>query len=583
MARIEIIAEIANAHQGDPGQAARLAEVGFDGGADAVKFQIYFAEEFLVRAHPRFNHFRKQAFSEPVWQRLIAAAARRGPVYCDVFGPQALRVAAENGAAGFKIHSSDTGNIPLLDELAHAGRRVFLSAGGTSARELVRAIGILGAAGIRPVLLHGFQSYPTTVEDSALDRLDWLRETFGARCDVGYMDHVAGDDEFAYVLPVAAIGRGATVIEKHITLERAAKGVDYYSSLEPAEFRRFVAIVRRTETAFGQNPQAFAPAERSYRDTVKKHWVTTHALPAGHLLTANDLVMKRVPDAKAGAVEMDKLIGRTLVRDVVEEHPLTRADVRQIVWALPVARSASSRLPGKAMLDVAGLPALGHLFERLKRIPRIDNIVFCTTTEPDDDTLADLAAQFCIDCHRGPVLDVLARMLGAIKGKAVDVVLRVTGDDILIDRTYVERAVAHHLASNAEYTDLKALPSGTEVEVFDAELLRTLAAVSADSTGTEYLTFYVTRNADQFRITSAPVDERHAHSWRLTLDTPEDYAVIGKLLDAMRKRGKALDYALDDIVEFFTANPDILALNAQVRQRSQPPQVDTSLDWRRIV
>ncbi|MDA2915059.1 hypothetical protein MYX77_14095, partial [Acidobacteriia bacterium AH_259_A11_L15] len=93
------------------------------------------------------------------------------------------------------------------------------------------------------------------------------------------------------------------------------------------------------------------------------------------------------------------------------------------------------------------------------------------------------------------------------------------------------RALCHHLRVNAEYSDLKALPSGTEVEVFDVELLRDLWTVARDSGGTEYLTAYVVNHRDQFRTTSVPVDEHHSHRWRLTLDTPEDYEVICKLLE----------------------------------------------------
>ncbi len=579
---VEIIAEIANAHQGDPAQAAAIAEQAFDAGADAIKFHIYYADEFLVECHPRFEHFTNQSFGPEIWADLIPRAKQRGTVYCDVFGPRAVETAVLHGADGVKVHSSDTGNLPVLEAVAAAGCKVFLSAGGTSARELGAAVRIFTDAGRRPVILHGFQSYPTEVQDSDLNRLAWLRNTFGETCDFGYADHVAGDDPFAYTLPVMALPFDIKVIEKHVTLNRAAEGIDYYSSINVADLPAFIDVVRRAESGLGQGTGHFSASEQYYRDTVKKHFVAARALPKGHVLAADDLVMKRVPDVEGDAVEMAKLIGRALVADIPFEHRLCRADVANQVWALPVARSASSRLPGKALMDVAGMPALGHLFERLKRIPVIDRIVFCTTELDEDLVLADLAAEHGMDCYRGPVDNVLARMLGALEGSNADVVLRVTGDDILIDRDYVVAAVDHHLRSNAEYTDLKKLPSGTEVEVFDADLLRDIARLCADGEGTEYLTFYVVDNADQFRIAHAPVDARHAHDWRLTLDTPEDYEVVRRLLEGMRDQGRALDYSLDDIVTFFDAQPDVLELNAMVRQRQAPIDVDTSLDWGRV-
>jgi len=583
-ARVEVIAEIANAHQGDPAAAVQLARAAAAAGADAVKFQVYFADELLTPTHPRFAHFRQQAFGEDVWLRLLRDVRSLGArVYCDVFGLRALAIAAEAGADGYKVHSSDLGNEPLLAAVARTRLPILLAVGGSTIREIARAVRAVAAReGPRPVLLHGFQSYPTAVEDSTLSRLTWFAELFGDVCDVGYMDHVDADDPLAVCLPVLAIGLGARVIEKHVTLDRAAKGVDYYSSLNPGEFADFVRTIRRCETAFGREPARFVPAERTYRLQMKKHWVTRHPLTAGAVLGPDDVVMKRA-DSAADVPELDHLLGRTVAHELPANHVLSRADVHQRVWALVVARMQSSRLPAKAVVDVGGMPALAHLFQRIGQARRVDRIVLCTTRDAADDRLADLAKGSGIDVYRGEGEDVLARMLGAVAGQGVDVALRVTGDDILVDPEYVDRAIAHHLAVNAEYTDLKALPSGTEVEVFDVGLLQTLATLAFDSSGTEYLTAYVVDHRDQFRTTSAPVDEGHRRQWRLTLDTPEDLEVISRLLQAMAERGKALAYRLDDIVDYFTGHPDVLALNAAVRGRGTPPAVRTELLWQRLL
>lgn len=582
---VEIIAEIANAHQGDPAVAEELAIAALEAGADAVKFQVYLAEELLVRSHPRFVHFQRQAFSADIWQQLIARVQERGArVYCDVFGLKALEIASQAKVYGYKVHSSDLGNEPLLQAIARTRRPVLLAVGGSTVREIARAVSMVaGSAARPPVLMHGFQSYPTAVEDVCLSRLVWLGQIFGDRCEIGYMDHVDGDDPFAVTLPLLALAMGATVLEKHITLDRAARGVDYYSSFNPDEFARFIEAVRRAERAIGDSPEEFADSEREYRRQVKKHWVTARPLNAGHVLAPQDLVMKRVVDQAAETVELDKLVGRPLLQDCPdEEHPLMRADVPQTVWALVVARMRSTRLPGKALVDVGGMPALQHLFERLKQARSGNRIVLCTTEEPEDDALVNLAIHSGVHWYRGPTEDVLGRMLSALEGQAVDVVLRVTGDDILVDPDYVDRAVRHHLQVNAEYSDLKALPSGTEVEVFDVALLRDIWVAAKDSGGTEYLTTYIVNHRDQFRTTSVPVDEHHAHHWRLTLDMPEDYQVIRALLEAMRAQGKALTYRLDDIVDFFAEHPEVLTLNSQVWQRQAPPKVCTDLDWSRL-
>jgi len=582
--KVEIIAEIANAHQGDPDLALQIAHSALEAGADAVKFQIYSAEELMVRSHPRFEHFQEQSFSAEVWNQLIrSVAAFESQVYCDVFGPDALEIARQAGVYGFKVHSSDLGNTQLLQSLAQTRQQVLLGVGGSTAREIASAVKQLHSPlAPRPVLLHGFQSYPTAVEDCHLIRVKWLRQIFGEVCDIGYADHIDGDDPLATTFPMVAVGMGATVLEKHITLNREERGVDYYSSLNPNEFRRFVEAVRYAEQAIGELSEEFAASERTYRQQVKKHWVTIGPLTAGHLLASQDLGMKRLGDHKADVVELEKLVGRVLLEDCSKEYPVTRANVPQTVWAMVLARTRSTRLPGKATLEIGGMPTLQHLCERLKQAHSLDRIVLCTTEEPEDDSLVQLAEHSGVHWFRGPTEDVLGRMLGALEGEDVDLAVRVTGDDILVDPDYLDRAVSHHLRVNAEYSDLKALPSGTEVEVFDVALLRDLWLLARDSSGTEYLTTYIAYHRDQFRTTSVPVDGRHSHRWRLTLDTPEDFKVICKLLEAMQAQGKAQTYRLDDIVEFFSEHPEILALNSQVSQSQIAPKLCTELDWRRL-
>lgn len=582
---IEIIAEVANAHQGDPATALRIAWAGLDGGADAVKFQVYFADELLVRAHPRFDHFDKQSFAPDVWPGLIGGIKERGGrVICDVFGVRAVDVSENCGADGYKVHTSDLGNIPLLQAVRATGKPVYLSSGGSTARELATALGILGGTeevGARRVLMHGYQSFPTPIGDARLTRLAWLKTHFGHLCDIGYQDHVDGDNPFAFHLPLMALAMGATVIEKHMTLHRAAKGIDYYSSITPDEFSKFCAVVRQAETALVGDPLAFSETESNYRRGMKKFWVTAQAFPAGHVLKQEDIVAKRVaPDAgPPNTVEAAKLIGHALLQNTPEEHPLCRADLKQRVCAVVVARMASSRMPGKAMAEVNGQPTVLHLLERLKLAKTIDDIVLCTTTLSEDDPIVTLADRADVRHHRGPVEDVLGRMLGGLEGRGFDVIVRITGDDILVDPHYLDAAVHHHLSENAEHTEAHALPSGTEAEIFDADVLFQIHEHATDPGGTEYLTWYVTRNGDQFRKTTLPIPEHHSRDWRLTIDTPEDHDVVSRLLTAMAEKGKALSYTMDDIVDFFETHPELLVINANASKRSRAATVDTRLKW----
>jgi N,N'-diacetyllegionaminate synthase len=579
----EIIAEVANAHQGVPDNVLALVRHSAAAGADAVKFQVYFADELLAVTHPRYEHFRTLEFERSFWPHAVAAAHAAGlRAYCDVFGLRALEVATEAGADGYKVHASDLGNVPLLRRLESRSGKIFLSVGGASLREIAQALHVVDAARCRDVtLLHGIQTYPTPFAEAGLGRLTLLKNVFGSRCAIGYMDHTDGESPLAWSLPVLTMGMGAVVVEKHITERRADKGLDYYSSFEPEEFARFVKMVRECDAARGAPPEAFTPAEKQYRADVRKRWVAARPLQQGHYVAEADVQMKRAP-GEGHCPDLDQLIGKELLRKVDEEQTIGAADVRQRVVALVVARMTSARLAAKALIDVGGTPALAHLFSRLRLATCIDQVLLCTTDEQTDDILADAARSWGVTVYRGASEDVLQRMLGALEEYPADVALRVTGDDILVDPSYADAAIRYHLASGAEYTSSKALPGGTEVEVFNVEALRDLYRLSKDSSGTEYLTAYITDHRDQFRCAELPVQDGHARRYRLTLDNEADLTVIRQLLAHMASIGKPVDYSLDDIVAFMEANPALQQLNAILKPSRLPESVTTAAAWERL-
>lgn len=585
---IEIIAEIANAHQGNPETALALAQASAKANADAVKFQIYFAEEFLTKSHPRYEHFKRQAFSEDIWEFLIKEAKKNGiAVYADIFGLKAFEVALRNNVDGFKIHSSDLSNTRLLSRLVEANKKVFLATGGSTVREIKYAVDSVTLHG-KPeevILLHGFQAYPTNVEDSVLSRLQKLKVFFGDAAKIGYSDHVDAEDRFATILPLMAIPYGISCIEKHVTFARAQRGIDYYSSFEPDEFSKFVGDVRCAEKALGHFPLAFSQSERHYRDTVKKAWVAVRDLKKGELIDDNRIVMKRTAEG-VPSIPYWRIVDDQLAQPLNEESQLLDAHFTRKVLAVIVARMGSSRLKGKALLDINGKPALAHLFERVricKENGSVDTVAFCTTTDPSDDPLASIARTFEFKVYRGSRENVLSRMMLALKDNPeYPIVLRITGDDLLIDCEYLIKTVNHHLQTNADYTDAKSLPSGVEVEVFNAEVLSLISEFSKNPDGTEYLTNYIRNNQDQFSISSLPVVEKHTKKHRLTLDTEEDYRVIKLLLEHMKAIGKEYSYNLDDIMFFFEKNPEVIAINSTVMQKGLPVNIDTEIDWERF-
>lgn len=582
---IQVIAEIANSHQGDPDEAIKLIQQLVQTGVDSLKFQIYFADELLTTTHPRYDHFKRQSFSKEQWKKILTEAKKTGKeVYADIFGLEAFEVAVSNNIDGYKLHSSDLNNTQLLNKLAKQNKKVFLATGGSTVLEIQYAIDALlkESNKIEIILLHGFQDYPTKVEDSVLSRLKVLNKLFGDRVSIGYSDHVNGDDKFATITPLMSVAYGVKYIEKHVTMNRSAKGIDYYSSYEPNEIREFVDDLKLAQASIGFNALNFSNSEQHYRSTIKKSWVATKKIKKGQVITDKDLVMKRTPDFSAPPL-YERIIGKSVSQDIQMEESISATHLDHKVLAIIVARSNSSRLPNKATLKINEEATITHLFERVmiaKSKGYVDTIAFCTTTLDSDDSLVELAEKYSIEIYRGAVDDVLSRMILAIDdNNDHDIVLRITGDDILIDSEYLQKTVQCHLKNNAHYTDAKALPSGVEVEVFDSSILKLINEFSKDSNGSEYLTNYIQNNKDQFEIASLNVPAKHEKNYRLTLDTKEDYEVIAKLLKHLKFIGKQFNYNMDDIVDYFDDNPEVLKLNSKVSQRATPIEVDTEIDW----
>lgn len=579
--RVQIIAEIANAHQGNPDIAIEIAQKAIDSGADAIKFQMYTADDLLVSSHKRYQHFKDQSFSKNDWDYIFSSIDTTSTkVYLDIFGFESFSISQYFDVYGYKLHFSDLGNEPLLKRLAATGKEILIGSGGATIAEIGNAIKIIENIGNNKItLLHGFQAYPTKIEDTNLERLKYFKNCLGDKVSLGLSDHIEGDNLFSKVLPMMALPYGITKVEKHVTINRAAKGVDYYSSLDMPDFKDFINVFRESEKAIGC-PESYSDDELNYRKTVKKKWFCNKDLDRGDIIREQDLVMKR-DDTDLKSLDFNEIVNQKINSDIKKDTLFKKSFFKPKVLGIVVARSLSSRLPGKASIDIVNEPSLVHLFKRLtisKDKGLIDDIAFCTTNEKEDDALVEMLKTFPITIFRGETENVLKRMSLAFNYHSdAEIILRITGDDILIDPDYLKKSIDYHNDNNLDYTDSKLLPSGTEVEVINANVLKTILKHAEDLEGTEYLTNYIVENNSIFKTGSLPVKEKHSKNYRLTLDTEKDYQVISALINWCASKGKQYDYNLDDIVQFFEENKDYETMNISVKQKSIPKKFSTKL------
>lgn len=322
MKKTYIIAEAAQGFEGSPELVKRFITLAKHCGADAIKFQIFLVEELCTPGYQYYDLFKSLEIDPAVWKEMIAYAQSIGVDFmADVFGVQTLSWLKETSASGFKIHSTDVKNYELLGELKTVNQKIYLSCGGSNFEEIQKAISALGRKDL--VLLSGFQAEPNQYADVELDKLSWLRENTGF--ETGYADHIDANDSLVVPLPAMAVLKGATVIEKHLTIDRNhLKLEDYISALNPDEFIEMVSLIRKVEKfRFTGNEFTFSEREEDYRRRTKKVTVAVREIPAGKLITREDVALKRPAKRPDHPAEISDIIGKTASVNISLHTPIT--------------------------------------------------------------------------------------------------------------------------------------------------------------------------------------------------------------------------------------------------------------------
>ena len=329
-----VIAEIGVNHDGNPEKARRLIDAAVDAGADAVKFQVFRADELATDSAPTAGYqkqfagdsqqamLRKLELSDDEFRGLRDYAQSRGISFLATpFGLKDVDRVAALDCMAIKIASTDLTNSPLLRKAAYTKLPLLVSTGAATADEIIGTAARLQAWGVadRLALLHCVSSYPTPLAAINLRAIANLSARVGL--PVGFSDHTTSTAIGAW-----AVAAGACILEKHITLDRSDSGPDHATSLDAAQFAEYVAAVRQIDIALGSGEIGFRPVEEDVRRVARKSVVATRDLPAGTAITPEMLTIKR----PAGGIEpdsIDALIGRTLTTAVTADSPL---DWRQL-------------------------------------------------------------------------------------------------------------------------------------------------------------------------------------------------------------------------------------------------------------
>lgn len=326
-----IIAEAGVNHNGDMSLAKELIAAAADAGADLVKFQTFIAANIISRSAPKAEYqkgatdpqesqqemVRKLELTRDNHLELIAECQKQGVgFFSTAFDKDSIDLLEELGGSDIvKVPSGELTNLPYLRYLTRHGKRVLLSTGMADLGEIEAAINVVEQAGTsrdKITVLHCTTEYPTPMEDVNLRAMVSIGKAFGV--SVGYSDHTPGIE-----IPIAAVALGATVIEKHFTLDRNLPGPDHRASLEPNELKAMVQGIRNIEKALGDGIKRPSPSELKNKPIARKSLVAARPIKAGEAFTEDNLMAKR-PGTGISPMQWDDVIGRTAPRDFREDE-----------------------------------------------------------------------------------------------------------------------------------------------------------------------------------------------------------------------------------------------------------------------
>jgi N-acetylneuraminate synthase/N,N'-diacetyllegionaminate synthase len=318
-----IIAEAGVSHFGDLALALELVAMAAEAGADVFKTQFYDVEQLYAEGASDWrDRLRTRSLNFEQAQTVAEACRRAGLLFMSTAHDESrIRWLVDLDVPAIKVGSGERNNTPFIQRLAGLGKPMIVSTGMYRDEDVIETLDACAAGGCSEVaLLHCVTSYPTPDAMANLSAMDRLQELFPG--PVGYSDHT---EDFLAVY--AAVGRGAAVVEKHITILRNVPNAqDWKVSAGPENFKEFVTAIRRIESMLGDGRKAIADCELPAEQWALKSLVASRDLAAGEIVAAADLVAKR-PGNGVPPNQLDRLVGRRLVRAVSVDSPVRLSDL----------------------------------------------------------------------------------------------------------------------------------------------------------------------------------------------------------------------------------------------------------------
>jgi N-acetylneuraminate synthase len=361
-----IIAEIGNNHNGNFDLAKQLIDEAVYAGADCAKFQMRSmnsmyreskSDEDLGAEYTLDLLSRFQLSNENLFRAFDYCNKKNILPLCTPFDIESLNALEKYGMLGYKLASADLTNHDLISKMAETRKPVICSTGMSSEAEISSAVKLMRSKGMSYSLLHCNSTYPAPYKDINLNYLPHLKK-LGNDCEVGYSGHERG-----YMIPIAAVAKGARIIEKHLTLDRNMEGNDHRVSLLPDEFKEMVSSIRAVEQSLGSgDSRQITQGEMMNREFLAKSVIASRSINIGEIISESDLDIKS-PGKGLAPYRKKELIGKTAKRNInsgdfffeddIEENKIEPRNYKfKMPFGIPVRYHDLNKIINKSNFDL---------------------------------------------------------------------------------------------------------------------------------------------------------------------------------------------------------------------------------------
>ena len=561
-----VVAEIANAAQGVYEDNFKLIDLAKESGANAVKFQFYKYDCLAATSYSKYEIYENTFYTEEQRNSFVNYATKLGlDIWVDIFDEWGLEVATKNisNIKCIKIPPTIILDNGLVNEIVKLDKPIALGVGGYTDEDIDFVLNNFNQTNNQILLMYGFQGFPAQLEDTVLTRIPYLRERYGY--EIGFADHVDANTELALSMPEYAFFAGARIIEKHITLDRSAKGFDYYSALEQDEFSD---MIKRLSTCAKINGTGeISSGQKDYLLHATRAVLKENKLK-GDFVFREDLNFKRTDNPKDyfpnEAVEKFpyKLSSDLSKDDGINENNSKSEPVVGVV----IARMASSRLERKALLELNNVPAIKRCLDAASASKKMTKVVFATSTNTEDDDLFQYV-NGVVDTYRGSDNDPGLRIFEAANLHNAAHVLRITGDTPLLLPDLVDDLIGSHLSKSADYSYVKNSPLGVSAEIFTIESIKYVLEHYETDGNSEYLSLFFKNNEEIFNINHhvSELIDPDCINYRFNLDYPEDYEVINRIFEL--KADTKIPYYSKEFFHLSKSSPDLMSINSGMEKK----------------